>query len=316
MGLVTRTSSVLVTDSRYAAQAKEEVRGWSIIIAGTDLIGALARRRLLRRGRRVGVDSGTLILGHWLSLRRNFPDVKFLPRTDCIETIASVKEEEEIACITRAVDISDRVFTEILPMIAPGATELDLAAELSYRQRRHGAERDAFDPIVASGGRSAMPHACPSKKKLTKGEFVILDFGCVVEGYHSDMTRTVAIGKQTSQHRSMYASVLSAQERGIAELRSGMETRHLDRIVRRHLAAKGYGRYFRHSLGHGIGMQIHEYPRISTLSRAKFEPGNVVTIEPGVYLPGVGGVRIEDDVVVRNGHCDVLTKSPKNLLIL
>ncbi len=316
MGLVTRDRCMLLTDSRYGVQVRNEVRGWRIVIAGGDLVEALARRGLLRRGRRVGVDAGALTLGQWLALKRSFPGVRFLPRTDCVETIAAVKDEAEIARIARAVEITDRVFVEMLALIEPGVSELDLAAELSYRQRRHGAAGDAFEPIVASGERSAMPHGRASRKKLAKGDLVVLDFGCVYEGYHSDLTRTVALGRQPARHKRMYASVLSAQERCIEVLRSGMKTKALDAIVRRHLARKGYGKYFRHSLGHGIGLQIHEHPRISSASRSQFEPGNVVTIEPGVYLPGVGGVRIEDDVVVRNGHCDVLTKSPKEFLIL
>ncbi|HEV8539137.1 MAG TPA: M24 family metallopeptidase, partial [Bacteroidota bacterium] len=204
----------------------------------------------------------------------------------------------------------------IIPFLKPGTTESDISAEISFRQRKHGAEADAFETIVASGERGALPHARPTSKQLRNGELVTLDFGCIVEGYHSDMTRTVAIGRPKPEAKKIYAIVYEAQQRAIDAARSDMRARDLDAVARKHIKEKGYDRYYRHSLGHGIGLQIHEAPRISVLSNSLLERGNVITIEPGIYLPGFGGVRIEDDAVITNGSCDVLTQSSRDLIVL
>jgi Xaa-Pro aminopeptidase len=183
-------------------------------------------------------------------------------------------------------------------------------------QRTHGAEKDAFDTIAASGPRSALPHGHASSKKIAKGELLTLDFGCVVDGYHSDMTRTVGVGRLPAEAKKIYALVLEAQAAAVDAARAGMKTKDLDATARAIIGTAGHGNHFQHSLGHGIGLQIHEAPRISVQSRAVLEAGNVVTIEPGVYIPGLGGVRIEDDVVIGENGCRVLTRSPKELVIL
>ncbi|MCK5573372.1 MAG: aminopeptidase P family protein, partial [Bacteroidetes bacterium] len=249
-------------------------------------------------------------------LRRRFPGVQFRPTSDFVEQIALAKDARELGLITQAVRITDRVFEEVLEQIRPGVRELDIAAEISYLHRRMGAEKDAFDPIVASGGRGALPHARPSRRRFTKGDFVTLDFGCTVGGYSSDLTRTVAVGSVSRRKREAYGVVLAAQEEAIDAVRPGMWARELDRIAREKIRKAGYGTYFTHSLGHGLGLHVHERPRISAVSRDRLVKGAVVTIEPGVYLPGEFGLRIEDDVSITRNGCRVLTSAPKELLVV
>jgi len=316
IGVVARGSAALVTDGRYADQVRYETSGWRIRVTASDLLEEIRSRSWLRPGMRVGFDGNTLSFAQYKNLRKLFPHATFLPRAGTIEAIAAIKDPGEIASIRRAVAITDDVFSEILPIVRPGTSELDIAAEIAYRQRKHGAESDAFEAIVASGERSALPHGRPTAKKMRAGEFVTLDFGCVVAGYHSDMTRTVILGRATGELRKIYATVLEAQEKAIGAASSGISARDLDAVARGHIRSAGYEKHFRHSLGHGIGLQIHEAPRISVLSKAVLEPGNVITIEPGIYIPGLGGVRIEDDVVIRNGSCEVLNRSSKELIIL
>jgi Xaa-Pro aminopeptidase len=316
IGIVTGDASYLITDSRYAEQIKQEVKSWKCRVANGTLLDEVFDERILRPSWRVGFDGNTVVLSQYQLLKKRFPKTKFLPKVDCIEKIAAVKDAREIASIRKAAIIGDRVFSEVLPLIKPGVAELDISAEISYRQKRLGSEADAFETIVASGERSALPHGRASAKKLSRGELVTLDFGCVVDGYHSDMTRTVALGIPKPEAKKIYATVLTAQRKAIEAARSGMKTKELDAVARSHIRQCGYEAYFRHSLGHGLGLQIHEAPRISVQSLATLEAGNVITIEPGIYLPRFGGVRIEDDVVITNGSCDVLNRSSKELLVL
>jgi len=316
VGLVTHFAAYLITDGRYATQAHKQARGWKIFISDDSLFDEIQKRRLIRKGWRVGFDGGTLSYLSFQTLTKKFPDVQFVSKSAIIDTIISVKDQTEVRYIKRAVEITDTVFREILAVIRPGIAELDIAAEISYRHQRHGAETDAFQPIVASGARSALPHGRATSKKIQKGDLLTLDFGCVYRGYCSDLTRTVIVGTATTQQKKMYRTVLDAQLRAIEHARSGVMAKDLDAVARRAIARQGFGRYFRHSLGHGLGLQIHEPPRISSRSIARLKSGNVVTIEPGVYIPTLGGVRIEDDVVIRNSHCEVLTQSPKELLTL
>lgn len=250
------------------------------------------------------------------TLKKRFPKNRFPLTSGLIESVATVKDDSEIEHIQRAVAITDKVFKKILTVVRPGVPEKEIAAEISYWHMRYGADTDAFEPIVASGIRGALPHARASEKIIRKGELVTLDFGCRCKGYHSDLTRTIAVGKPSSKARKLYAAVLQAQERAIEAARAGMTGSELDAVSRRSLRRAKLANYFTHSLGHGLGLQVHEMPRLSRLSRDVLLAGTVVTIEPGVYLPGFGGVRIEDDVVIREGHCEVLNSSPKDLIVL
>lgn len=316
LALVGRNECYLITDGRYTTQVRNEVKGWKIIIAKNDIIEEFNRQRILHPGQRVGFDGNSIIFNQFQLLKKSHPSIKFIPLVDCIETIACVKDEIEISKIVKAVDITDIVFKEILSLLKPGVSEIDIAAEISYRHKMHGAQNDAFEPIVASGFRGALPHGRASSKKIKSGEMITLDFGCIVEGYHSDMTRTVSIGKPRTEMKKAYQVVYDAQLKALEAARNGVKAAYVDSVARKYIHDKNYGKYFRHSLGHGIGLQIHEQPRLSVLSKAILKTGNVVTIEPGIYLPELGGVRIEDDIVVRNGYCDILNKSTKELLVL
>jgi len=316
IGIVLRSGAILVTDYRYASQARDQAKGWDVVITTGDLIDELKKKKILRSGMRVAFDENTLVYSRFAKLRQNFPGVKFIPVGMVIEEIAAVKDDDEISKIRKATEISDKVFAEILSFLKPGVREADIAAEITYRQRRYGADGDAFDTIIASGVRSALPHGKASAKLLENGDLVTIDFGCTVSGYVSDITRTVIIGKAKPEAKKIYAIVLEAQQRAIDAVRAGVKARAVDGVARAIIQKKGYGKYFRHSLGHGIGLMVHEQPRLARQSRAILEPGNVVTVEPGIYIPGFGGVRIEDDVVVTGGYCTILTTSPKELFIL
>jgi len=316
IGVVSLQNCHILTDGRYKDQIRHETKGWKIYITQGGLFDEMRRRSLLKAASRVGFDGNTLIYSQFRNLRKIFPGVRFLPKVECVEKVAVVKDSFEIAYIKKAVAITDSVFNDLIPFIQPGVSELDIAAEISYMHKKHGADADAFDSIVASGDRSALPHWRASPKKVKRGELITLDFGCVYNGYHSDLTRTVALGRPSPEARKIYAVVIEAQERAIGAAASGMKAKDLDAVARGYIKARGYDKFFRHSLGHGLGLQIHEPPRISALSKATLESGNVITIEPGVYIPGFGGVRIEDDIVIRDGSSEVLNKAPKEFMIL
>jgi Xaa-Pro aminopeptidase len=316
MCIVTTTTQCFLSDGRYRVQAKEEVKGFRTIITQAKLYEAAAERALLPRKGRVGFSSEHLTVAELRHLKNLFPRTQFIPADGLVERLAAVKTEDEISCIRQAVRMTDQVFSEILKILKPGMAELDVAAEIGYLHRTLGAEADAFEPIVASGTRGALPHARASQKKIQKGELVTIDMGCRFQGYHSDLTRTVAVGKPSPRARTIHQIVLDAQRLAIEAAGSGISGRALDAVARTAIAKKGFGRFFSHSLGHGLGLEVHELPRISKLSADRLTAGNVVTIEPGIYIPGFGGVRIEDDVVIRDGTAEVLNHAPKELIIL
>jgi Xaa-Pro aminopeptidase len=309
-------SAVFLTDGRYTVQSRAEVQGCRRLIVPTSLLEGVSEEGILAGCRRVGFESQHVTYAIYRELRRRFPGARFLPTSDFVEQIALAKDAREMALIKEAVSLTDRVFQEILGCIRPGVREQEIAAEISYLHRRLGAEKDAFEPIVASGERGALPHARASGRRIRKGDLVTLDFGCTVAGYSSDLTRTVAVGSVSKKKREAYELVLTAQIEAIRAARPGMWARELDRIARERIRKGGYGRFFTHSLGHGLGLHVHERPRVSSLSRDRLVLGSVITIEPGVYLPGAFGLRIEDDVTITREGCHVLTSAPKELLVL
>lgn len=314
--VITSSGVTFLTDTRYTLQSKNEVSGCKRIITRRDLIEEAAGRKLFLRRNRIGFESQHTVHAQFRKLRKLVRHASLVPTEELVETIAIVKDTGELNAIGQAVKITDRVFHEVVKKIRPGVTELDLAAEISYLHKKFGAEKDAFESIVASGKRGSLPHARPTAHRIKKGEFVTLDFGCTYRGYNSDLTRTVAVGTASKRMREMYAAVLHAQREAIAAARAHMPASDLDGIARGSLTNRGYGKYFSHSLGHGLGLHVHERPRVSFLSKESLLAGSVITIEPGIYIPGVGGVRIEDDVVLDEKGCTVLNKAPKELLIL
>ncbi len=316
LAVLTAKRAYFISDSRYTLQSAREVRKFRRIIGSLGLMEDAAAAKTLRGCRAAGFESDSLTYAQYRSLRRLFPRIMFRPTSGMVESLALVKDAREVACIEEAAAISDGVFHDVLKFIRPGVTELEIAAEISWLNRRRGAESDAFDVIVASGPRGALPHARPTARKIRKGEFVLLDFGSTVRGYSSDLTRTVALGGAPRRLREAYQAVLEANESATASARGGMTARGLDAVARGCIRRRGFARYFIHSLGHGLGLRVHERPRVSALSPEVLRPGSVITIEPGIYIPGSGGVRIEDDVLLGGTGCRVLTRSPRELIVL
>ena len=311
--VITRDKRYFITDFRYREQIKKEVRGFDIIISGEYLFNELKTRDLLN-GRKAGFESKRITFQDYKNITKYIPRKNLVPVEDVIDDMASVKDKNEIECIRNAAATGDKIFNDIISLVKPGVGEIELAAEISYRVKKYGCEKDAFEPIVLSGAKSAMPHGKPDKKKLRRGEFVLFDYGCVYDGYHSDMTRTVFLGKPKKKDLEIYNAVLEAQRLAVAAVRKGIVCSELDLVARSYIRNEGYDEYFGHALGHGVGLEVHETPRISDKCHNRLVSGNVITIEPGIYIPGYGGVRIEDDVVVKHNGCEILTKSAKELI--
>ncbi|MBI2429138.1 MAG: aminopeptidase P family protein [Ignavibacteriales bacterium] len=264
----------------------------------------------------IGIEKDHLTVTQFEELRKFARKKSLKLLRGSVEQLRSVKDDDEISLIRKAVSITDTVFSKVLGMIKPGVLESDIAAEISYFHRKFGAEKEAFDTIIASGERSALPHGRASSRKIGMNEFLTLDFGCIYEGYHSDMTRTVCVGKPNEEMKKIYTIVSDAQKNALDVIAAAKTARSIDAVARGHIASKGFGHYFGHSLGHGVGLEIHESLRLASTNKEKLRQGNVVTVEPGIYLPKKFGVRIEDIVVVRNEGCENLTTSPKELIVV
>ncbi len=313
---ITPRKARFFSDFRYQEQALLQVQNAAVNIYKDDLIKELNRRAYRLKGK-IGFEAEWIDYATYKNLLRVFPaNLEWIPTPKVVENIAAIKETEEVEKIRQAAAITDNVFTEILKLIKPGIRELDISAEISYRNKKKGASADAFDPIVASGSRSALPHAFASDKKIRSGELVVIDMGCVYQGYASDLTRTVFVGKADRKIKEIYHLVHDAQNAAIAAARAGMRAKDLDEIARKVIRAGGHAEHFGHGLGHGLGLEVHGEPRISFISDDILHAGNVFTVEPGVYLPGFGGVRIEDDVWLHNSGCELLTHSSRELIEL
>ncbi|MCI0330277.1 MAG: aminopeptidase P family protein [candidate division Zixibacteria bacterium] len=318
LGLIANgDGSRFFTDSRYAEQIKREVKGVKTEVVSGTLLNGLKEVPFFRRPRRrVGLDAKSTTVKMLDLCSAAIRGALWEKTENLVETLLAVKDAGELARIKKAVEIADITFEEILPAIRPGVREADVAAEIEYRLKRNGADEPAFGTIVASGFRSAMPHGRASEKRIGRGEFVTLDFGAFYSGYCSDITRTVVMGKASSRQKKVYGVVLRAQRRGIEALRPGVKGREVDGKVREVIRRAGLGKYFGHGTGHGIGLLVHDFPGVGQTSEDILKTGMVVTIEPGVYIPGWGGVRIEDDVYVGPHRGAVLNRAPKELLEL
>lgn len=315
IALVTKTEALLLVDFRYTEQATQQAPQFQVIQTSPQPYETLVQVIRERDIERVGFEADYLPFAQVQKLTEALRPVELVP-VESIDRIRWVKDQEEQTRITRAVEIADSAFAHVLEYLRPGVTEQEIAIELEYFMRRQGATKPAFDTIVASGPRSALPHGRASERVLERGDLVTLDFGAVYGGYCSDCTRTVVLGKATEEQRKIYTIVLEAQEKALAALRPGVQGKEVDRVARSFIAERGYGEHFGHGLGHSVGLAIHETPTLSTREENVLEPGMVLTVEPGIYLPGWGGVRIEDLAVVTEDGCRVLTKAPKTLLEL
>lgn len=314
--LITASEAVLLTDFRYREQAPQQAKGFRIVEHGTNVYDDVAG---LLRGWGVKAllfEEQDLNFASYTGLKEKVQPIELKVSNGIVEQIRVIKDENELQIIQEAADLTDKSFNHILQFIKPGAKESDIALELEFFMRSHGATGTSFDTIVASGERSALPHGVASDRVIGKGDFVTLDFGAYYKGYVSDFTRTVVVGAPSDKHREIYGIVLESQLYALEHLRSGMTGREADALTRDIITRYGYGEYFGHSTGHGIGMEIHEEPRLSRNSDTILTPGMVVTVEPGIYLPGFGGVRIEDAVVMTNDGIKILTSSPKELIVL
>ncbi|MBT9258399.1 MAG: aminopeptidase P family protein [Clostridiales bacterium] len=310
--------TVLLVDGRYTLQAREQAPHTRVVEYQRPQYGEELRKALREAGvEQVAVESRRLTHAFFLQLEAILsPEIGVEPREGLVEGLRRKKDEEELFLLRQAFQLADEGFRHILSFIRPGVTEREVALELEFFMRRQGAEGAAFPFIVASGSRGALPHGLASGKVLEEGELVTLDFGCRLEGYHSDITRTVAVKRVSEEQRQVYEAVREAGEKALSLLQAGVSGKEADEAARAHLREKGYGEAFRHSLGHGVGLEVHEAPSLSFASTDILEDGMVVTVEPGVYLEGRGGVRIEDAVIIRPGGYELLTLSPKELLIV
>lgn len=316
--LIRKNGALFFTDSRYT-EAAEQKLGAAFVRNSETLFETLQAIFAEEGVKTVAVENDRLTLAEFDRLKKRLPDVSFDASARLagdIDALRAVKSAEEIGKITEAQRIAERAFDHILGFIRPGLTEKEIALELEYFMLRNGADGLSFETIAVSGKNTSLPHGVPSDKKVEPGDFITMDYGALKDGYHSDMTRTVALGRVSDKQRQIYETVLAAQEASLAFLQEGASCFDADKCARDEIAEAGFGAYFGHGTGHGVGVEIHEQPRLSPKSQQILRAGNVVTVEPGIYLPGEFGVRIEDMAVVTPDGCLNLTQCPKNLIVL
>ncbi len=313
---VTPQSTVFFTDFRYQEQARREVKASRAVIIKKSLLDDLLSWSGLSRAERIGYEAGHLLCSQWEHITQRLRPRRLVSTLGLVEQARLVKDDYELARIARAAAIADRAFAAIVKFIKPGMAERTVANQLDFYLKQFGAEKPSFDSIVASGPNAALPHAQPGERRLRRGDFLVLDFGARYQGYCSDMTRTVCLGKPTDKHLKIYDLVHRAQAAGLKAVRPGVRGREADAASRSVIEAAGYGKYFGHGLGHGVGLEVHEGPRLGKTSEDVLRPGHVVTVEPGVYLPGWGGVRIEDLVAITPNGCRVLSRANKKLITI
>ena len=307
--LVTHRRVILITDSRYTIQAREEAPLAEVFECTKPLL-TLKKHLKKIRPKKLAYEKETITLSLYRKLSallKETANIRPVASRNIVEEGRRIKDEGEIEKICLAVRVAEDAFCEIRKMIRPGIRESDLALELEYQMRRHGAQKAAFDTIVASGSRSALPHAIASERIIGENELVVIDFGASVDGYHSDMTRSLITGQGTSEQKKIHRIVRQAQDKALALVREGVRAKQVDQGARDHIDSCGYGSAFGHGTGHGIGLEVHEGPRINQHDSTVLKAGHTFTIEPGIYLKDIGGVRIEDMVTVTGDGCRILT---------
>ena len=317
VAVVTREGAYYFTDSRYIEVAEKNLKGFTVRMThpGSSEIERINEVIGEHTIKKLGFEENDMTYGDYLRYNEALHAV-LVPMQAKIDAFRATKEPWEIELMRKAQAITDQTFSELCKIIQAGMTEKELEAELLYRLYKHGAEGPSFDPIVVSGPNTSLPHGVPGERKLEFGDFITMDFGCIYGGYCSDMTRTVALGFVSEEMDKVYKTVLKAQLAGIAATKAGVAGRDIDGTARKVIADAGYGDYFGHGYGHSLGILIHEAPNANTRNDQPMPAGAVVSAEPGIYLPGKFGVRIEDVTVITETGCEVLTKSPKNLIIL
>jgi Xaa-Pro aminopeptidase len=315
VALVSKAEALFITDFRYTEQAAKEIADFHIIKHEASIVEEVAKQAERMGITQLGFETDHVTYASFKTYEEKI-NVNLVPVSGVVEKLRLIKNPSEIKILKEAAEIADAAFKHILTFIHPGVTEIEVANELEFFMRKNGATSSSFDIIVASGYRSALPHGVATDKVIEQGDMVTLDFGAYYKGYISDITRTIAVGEPDPKLREIYDIVLQAQLRGVKELKAGMTGREADALTRDVISEKGYGEYFGHSTGHGIGMEVHEGPALASKSDLVLQPNMVVTVEPGIYIPGLGGVRIEDDTVITADGNEVLTYSSKELIIL
>jgi len=304
---ITGKKQFFITDSRYELQAKRDTEGFTVKIVKGSLSETLADLANKLKVRRLGFECNDITHGQYARLMRSLPETELVPVSDMVERLRLIKDAGEIHLIRKSVSILEKSFTHFKAILRPGLAERDLAAELEHFIKAAGGDKSSFDIIVASGSNSALPHARPGKRRIKPNDMVLLDLGVSYEGYNSDLTRMFFLGKINPRTKKIYDTVREANRRSIKAIRPGVEISKIDEIARGFIRKKGFGDCFGHALGHGIGLEVHESPSISGRNHAVLKPGMIFTIEPAVYLPGWGGIRIEDMILVTRKGCEVLT---------
>lgn len=315
VAVISENDAVFITDFRYTEQAAKQITGFRIAQHTSTMVEEIAKQVSDMNIKTLGFEKENVTYAQFL-LYEKYLKTDLVGVEGLIEKLRMIKTPDEIKIIKVACEIVDAAYEHIIKFIKPGLTELQVSNELEFFMRQQGATQSSFDTIVASGLRSALPHGVATDKIIEKGDFVTLDYGALYNGYISDTTRTIAVGEPTAQLKEIYDVVLQSQLLGLKEFKPGITGLEADKIVRDYISEKGYGEAFGHSTGHGIGLEVHEGPGLSHRSHVVLEPGMTVTCEPGIYLPGIGGVRIEDDLLITAGGNEVLTSAPKELIIL
>jgi Xaa-Pro aminopeptidase len=315
--LVSRARAALITDGRFLVQAREEASEVRVVLQKGSLISSVGALLHAPGNRRAGFDPNCLTVAQLEALgKASGPHCRWIAAPGMTEKLRMRKEAEELAQMRKASILAGKVLESVLELLKPGVREFEIGAEIDYQMRKRGASGPAFETIVAFGKRSALPHARPTAKQLRKNELVVLDLGAILGHYCSDITRTVFVGQAPARIRRWYGAVLQAQGAAIAAVREGATCEGVDAAARKVLAGYRLERYFVHSTGHGLGLEVHEDPRIARGQKQRLKPGNVITVEPGVYVEGVGGIRIEDDVAVHADRTEVITRVPRDFIEL
>lgn len=314
--LITRDQSYLLTDFRYMTQAPEQAIGFQVVEHGPKLMDTVKELLASEGITSLGFEQEHVTYAVFTSYTELLKPVSLVPVSGLVEQLRIFKDHEELQVMQRAADLADATFSHLLNIVGTGKTEREIDLQMEMFMRSHGATSSSFDTIVASGERSALPHGVASERVIQGNEFITFDFGALLDGYCSDLTRTIAIGTPDPKLKEIYDIVLEAQLHALDHIKPGMTGREADALCRDIITKYGYGEYFGHSTGHGLGMEVHESPRLSKASDDVLKPGMVVTVEPGIYLPGLGGVRIEDDIVITETGIHILTSSSKKYTVL
>lgn len=303
----------LFTDFRYLEQAEKETKGFEVVKWTVDEYRIINNYIKMER---IGFEENFFTYQQFRKLKKDLGNIRLVPTQNLVEDLRIIKDEDEIKKIKKAARISDKTFHYLLDFIKPGLTEQEIQAEIEFFMRKSGAERAAFNPIVASGKNSSMPHHRAGNRKIKDIDLIKLDYGATCEGYHSDMTRTIFIGKVSAKKKKIYQIVKDSLTLAEGEMGAGKKCAELDKLAREYIKKSDYGEYFGHGLGHGVGLSVHERPSLNFSSRELLKPGMVLTIEPGIYLTNFAGVRIEDLVLVTDQGIEILTESTKELVII